>query len=379
VSVTRREARLLSAAGRVGEALALLAPLIEAVVERFAGRAVSLKFIVPRTAADLKPELSAGVFQGVILRIRCVDPPITLFVLAPSTLCAALAGAVLGTGPAPAFTEPAVYEAVMAHLVGDVLRCLPVGLPLLRLDAITSSCDSAPLPDDGGIAVVFVRVKAGSITDLVTVALPAGSLDGIAASEAVMGTVTAPPAVLDLRFEVAAVVGSSRVGRADLRALEAGDVVVVDRLTRGIGPAGIEPAAGLDLAACVGPFPRFLARVEAARSDLRVTRGGPLIMEGDMQRDEDRTQIDESPGVPRPDEGLAHTGVRDLPAEVIVEAGRAALSVGDLLALAPGTVIPLGRPVSAEVTLTAGGRGIAHGVLVEVEGEIGVQVLKLIG
>jgi flagellar motor switch/type III secretory pathway protein FliN len=41
-------------------------------------------------------------------------------------------------------------------------------------------------------------------------------------------------------------------------------------------------------------------------------------------------------------------------------------------------VIPLGRPLSAEVTLTAGGRGIAHGVLVEVEGEIGVQVLKLI-
>ena len=55
------------------------------------------------------------------------------------------------------------------------------------------------------------------------------------------------------------------------------------------------------------------------------------------------------------------------------------MSVGQLQALAPGTVIPLERPVSAEVTLTVGGRELAHGVLVDVEGEIGVQVLKVIG
>jgi type III secretion system YscQ/HrcQ family protein len=70
--------------------------------------------------------------------------------------------------------------------------------------------------------------------------------------------------------------------------------------------------------------------------------------------------------------------LRELPVEVVCELGRVTMSGKELLELRPGAVIPAGRPLAGPVDLTVGGRVVARGELVDVEGEIGVRITQMI-
>lgn len=80
-------------------------------------------------------------------------------------------------------------------------------------------------------------------------------------------------------------------------------------------------------------------------------------------------------------EGTSHPAnealLRELPVQVTCEIGRVTLSAREVLELRPGAVVPVGRPLAGPVDLTAGGRVIARGELVDVEGEIGVRVTEV--
>ena len=374
--MTRAEARLLAAAGRLGMDVRALAPSIEAVVARHAGVKTRLRIVVPTLASDMRPTGGDGGFEGVVARVRCLEPALTFLVMVPRTLCIALAEAVLGTR-LPPVSDPAILEALVLHLVGDVLRCLPHEVPALRLDAVTTVSGTESLPGAAGAVVLHLRVGAGAIDDLASVIVSGGDLERLAArgpgSEAGLGG-----PVLGIRSAVRLVVGKACLVFGDIAGLARGDVVVLDAQVPGLGPGGPGAGAACDLGIACPGSPRFIARARLEEHSLAVVEGGPLILEGEMDRDDDRTQVDSTGDGARPRPGPAAERVRGMVAEVIVEAGRASLTVGDLLALAPGSVVPLGRPVSAEVTLSAGGRDIAHGVLVDVEGELGVQVLMMI-
>ena len=378
VRISRRDAQALSAAGRLSEALHVLRPSLEAVIERYAGQPVRLRIVIPRVPADLAPVAGAVGFDGVVARIRCIDPPSTLFVMAPVALCGALGSSLLGADAVKPFTDPAVHEAVITHLIADVLRCLPSRLPLMRLDAVTFATGAEVLPDVGRPAVLFVRVRLAGFTDLVTIVMPERSFLEMAADGLPGASVVPPAAALDLRFGAAVVCGIAAVESEALDGLEPGDVVLPDRMVPGIGPDGLQTGAGCDLAVSSRCGQRFIASISVHGDRVHVGSTGPLIMEGIMDRDDDRTVVDDARKV-EPDGSLERrAAAADLPAELVVEAGRASLSVREILALAPGTVIPLERSVSAEVTLSAAGRVLAHGVLVDVEGELGVQVLKVV-
>ena len=55
------------------------------------------------------------------------------------------------------------------------------------------------------------------------------------------------------------------------------------------------------------------------------------------------------------------------------------MTAKDVLALGPGAVLPLGRPVGAKVELASGSQVVARGELVDVEGEMGVRILEMVG
>ncbi len=69
--------------------------------------------------------------------------------------------------------------------------------------------------------------------------------------------------------------------------------------------------------------------------------------------------------------------LRQLPVELVCELGRVTMSGRELLELRPGAVLPVGRPLAGPVDLTVGGRLVARGELVEIEGEIGVRVNQM--
>lgn len=376
VRVSRRDATALRAAGRICEALNELRPALEAVVERYAGQPVRLRAVVPRTPADLCPADGAAGFDGVVARIRCIDPPSTFFVMAPVGLCGALCSRLLGTDVVKPYADPAVHEALITHLVADALRAAPSLLPLMRLDAVTFASGAEVLPDVGRPAVVFVKVRLAGLTDLLTVVVPDRSFIERAA-DVLPGAAGMPGAALDLRYDASVVCGTTSVGRDALRGLGPGDVLLPDRMVPGAGHAGLREGARCDLAACTRRGDRFMVSVSVHGDTVRVGSAGPLVMEGIMDRDDERTVVEDTRKAEPDGSRDREAVVADLPARIVVEAGRASLSVGELLSLAPGSVIPLARSVSAEVTLTAAGRTLASGVLVDVEGELGVQVLKV--
>lgn len=73
----------------------------------------------------------------------------------------------------------------------------------------------------------------------------------------------------------------------------------------------------------------------------------------------------------------ASPGAVDLPIEIAVECGQLELTVEEASRLRAGDVLRLGEPLSGEVSLTVGRRRIGRGRLVDVEGELGVELLEI--
>jgi type III secretion system YscQ/HrcQ family protein len=149
------------------------------------------------------------------------------------------------------------------------------------------------------------------------------------------------------RVEVRIEVGHAPLTVAELEALGPGDIVRLD-----------EPAL----------------RGQLAR--LRIGRGGfgahldgeALVIEEPFRRE---TRMSD----PRERSDVGEL-VRELPVEVACELGRVTMSGRELLDLRPGAVVPVGRPLAGPVDLTVGGRVVARGELVDIEGEVGVRVTQ---
>jgi type III secretion system YscQ/HrcQ family protein len=161
-------------------------------------------------------------------------------------------------------------------------------------------------------------------------------------------------ATVALRLEV----GRTAVAREDLSGLGAGDVILFERF-------GVRDARG-------GPV------------TLRLGRGGfGARLDGDALTIEEHFRLNR--GVSTMEFDPSHKGeaasadqlLRELPVEVVCELGRVTMSGRELMELRPGAVIPAGRPLSGPVDLTVGGRVVARGELVDVEGEIGVRITQL--
>lgn len=173
-----------------------------------------------------------------------------------------------------------------------------------------------------------------------------------------VGASTARAAALsDAQVALRIEVGRTAVARADLAGLAAGDVVLFERF-------GVRDARG-------GPV------------TLRLGRGGfAARLDGDALTVTDGFRL--NPGVTTMDSGeksdaaSADQLLRELPVEVVCELGRVTMSGRELVELRPGAVIPAGRPLAGPVDLTVGGRVVARGELVDVEGEIGVRIVQLV-
>jgi flagellar motor switch protein FliN/FliY len=81
-------------------------------------------------------------------------------------------------------------------------------------------------------------------------------------------------------------------------------------------------------------------------------------------------------------EGQPGTGdldrLQSVSVEVIVEIGRTRMTLGDALALAPGSIVTLDRATDQPVDLLVNGRPIARGEVIAVDEEFGLRVTEII-
>lgn len=68
----------------------------------------------------------------------------------------------------------------------------------------------------------------------------------------------------------------------------------------------------------------------------------------------------------------------DIPVQVVVVMGKKAVTVKDLLGLRMGQVIDMEKMPTEPVDIVAQGKVIAKGELVEVDGKLGVRILKIL-
>jgi type III secretion system YscQ/HrcQ family protein len=163
---------------------------------------------------------------------------------------------------------------------------------------------------------------------------------------------------VSLRLEV----GRTRVARRELASLGAGDVVLFDRF-------GPRPPFGGPTHLCLGA-----GRFRATLGGDGLTLLGPFEPGAPVMDDTDTLDPTAAPIDPASTDAL----LREMPVEVVCELGRVSMTGRELLELRPGAVIPVGRPLAGPVDLTVGGRVVARGELVDVEGEIGVRVTPVI-
>ena len=142
-----------------------------------------------------------------------------------------------------------------------------------------------------------------------------------------------------------AIGGRARLPAREVAALAPRDVVLLDAWSvDATGEGTVRLACGR------GAFAATLAGGKATITSPYETRGDP------MSRSVDPALVEE------------------LPLELSCRLAEVTLSARDVLELAPGAIVPLGRPPGAGVELVSGGRVVARGELVEVEGELGVRI-----
>jgi type III secretion system YscQ/HrcQ family protein len=313
--------------------------------------ALSLREIYALPARELSSRA-----RGAVVRLGL---PVgrTALVVVEAALAGKLARAALGLdepelgAPRPlTLAEEGALEFLVAALAGaDTAQVTGV---------VGEAAVAALAGGDGWLAVADAHVASAVgdgwarliVPDVARLGAP--PLRALAAIEARAGRLT--DAQLTLRLEV----GRTAVARSDLSGLGAGDVILFERF-------GVRDARGGPVTLRLGRG-GFGARLDGdaltIEEHFRLNRG-VSTMEFDPSQKGDAASTDQL--------------LRELPVEVVCELGRVTMTGRELLELRPGAVIPAGRPLSGPVDLTVGGRVVARGELVDVEGEIGVRITQL--
>ena len=70
--------------------------------------------------------------------------------------------------------------------------------------------------------------------------------------------------------------------------------------------------------------------------------------------------------------------LRDVPVELAVEIGRTSMTIGETLALGPGSIVTLNRLAGEPVDLLVNGKPIARGEVVVIDEEFGLRITEVV-
>lgn len=247
-----------------------------------------------------------------------------------------------------------------ARLLGPAERGVLVALLAPALDPIGWALDgTAPIADTPGPAIT-VKIAGALGPGLCWLDLPAGRA---------ARTSTWRQRAAGLPVEARLTISATLLPASDLTRLAPGDALVFDGTAAATLAAEADWTARLTIgahAATVRIVPRGAVTVvdDFQLTDVPDERKVSLLKEGTMD-------------VSGPTQ-MATAALAAAPIEVTAELGRITLRGEEVLGLAPGVVLTVAAERSRAVILRAGGEIWAEGELVDVEGELGVRVTRLL-
>jgi type III secretion system YscQ/HrcQ family protein len=398
--LTRAQALLegaLLAGGGVGSLAPGVCESVGAALGRLVGAPCRLEPRAPRLVScsellELLPEPCCGAVLA-----REPGAPRVL-VVADAPLALELLDRVLGgDGKAAHLPRPlvAAEAGVLSYVVLELLCAARADAPagafaaLLCLERLVGGAAEvvASLGAEPGMLFVPVALDVGGTPGTVSLLVPLSLLTARGAADPARRAAwrrslleVAGPLRLEARVELD---GAWTLSPADLLGLAPGDVVLL-----GCPPPRPEGApAGLEVSARLGRgragalrcrlHPDDPNRLELVALETRATPEDLML-----------DAVTEAPG-PHAEPAALVSGadvpcaaaalLEDVPAPVAVELGRLSLTVAQLVALEPGRILRFNRTTSDPVALALDGRLVARGELVEVDGELGVRVIALLG
>lgn len=239
------------------------------------------------------------------------------------------------------------------RVTGPAERGVLAGVLAPLFDCVGGSLHLGPLPRRTGVAPIVFRLETVIASGWVRLTAPVGGWPA-RADGADVWRARAACIPVTAHVEIAA----TAVPMAALAGVTEGDGIVFD---------GLRAAAyGAD-----APWSGRL-RIGAHAADVTVSAGGQLSITGGfspLQRQEDTMSASGS-------NIDATTVLGAATIEVVAEIGRISLRGDEVLGLAPGAVLALGRGRSG-VSLRVGGEIWADAEIVDIDGELGVRVTRL--
>ncbi len=257
-----------------------------------------------------------------------------------------------------------------ARELGPAERGVLVALLAPLLDAIGWSFSLAPVRPSISGPSIAVGVEGAFGVGVLWLDLPSpGYPSSPSAPRAPSSTEAWRRRSAGLPVEARVEIAATALAAAELAKLACGDALVFDGTGAGATAADADWKADL----VIGAY----------RAPLRIDPRGALTLVGDFQ-------LTGAPAGPKV--GLVKEGTMDVmgptemataalaaaPIEVVAELARLTLRGEELLGLAPGVVLTLTADRRSAVVLRAGGEAWAEGELVDVEGELGVRVTRLL-
>jgi flagellar motor switch/type III secretory pathway protein FliN len=247
-----------------------------------------------------------------------------------------------------------------ARPLGPAERGMLVALLAPALDPIGWTLDGSPRTAAAPGPAIAVKLGGALGPGLCWLELPAGW-----GARSSMWRQRAAGLPLEARLVLAA----TRLPASELARLAAGDALVFDGVTTASIGGAIDWTAQLTIG------------VHAAT--VRIDPGGAVTVLNDFQLtdapDERKVGVlkETTMDVSGPTQ-MATAALAAAPIEVTAELARLTLRGEEVLGLQPGVVLTVGAERSRAVVLRAGGELWAEGELVDVEGELGVRVTRLL-
>jgi type III secretion protein Q len=145
----------------------------------------------------------------------------------------------------------------------------------------------------------------------------------------------------------------------EIATLAPGDIVMADRCCRpaqtAVAVVGEHLAAPVALTAAGARITTPLARIQGSLWEWSMENGS---------------------GGPQADL-MQQTGLDDIPVKLVFELGRIELSLAEVRQLAPGALLALPQPIEESVDISANGRRIGRGSLVQIGSNVGIRITRL--
>ncbi len=304
-----------------------------------------------------------------------------------------------------------IEEGVLTYVLLETLKALTPNLdpslPKLRLEGVCSGFDEAVglLGDEPNLAVVQLRAQFGQHTGYVRLFVP----------QTVLATAN-PPSDAEIRRArraadasahasrlagartyLRAEIGEVAISSNDLAQLRERDVVLIEQLAarpdRGEGgTAKVRVGGGITgyfeatVALEAGRFRLTLGALKLGEEAMgaEAAEAPPAGAEGEaapkLGEGPDESTNPGSGGGRMSDENKEGAELlNDIPLSLAVEIGRVPITAEEVVSLKAGQVIDLNRVPGEPLDLSVGGKVVARGELVEIEGNLGVRVLSLNG